>query len=181
MVRRVDAWSDLYSTWYPTLLRYMRLRLPRGTPFDWEDLTSDVLLRAFENRLKFIPKDDTSFASWIYRIARNRLVDYFRTVSMEKKHTTLFSLDWSFEKHGIAHDGGIAAADTCMVLRPALDTLSLAQKRCIELRLLDDLTLKETGRVMGKSEEAIKQLQVRSLVRLRREIDRTVLWESRSN
>ncbi len=47
-----------------------------GSPDDVDDLYQDVVLRAFEQRRSF--RGEASFRTWLFRIASNRTIDYFR-------------------------------------------------------------------------------------------------------
>lgn len=66
--------KTLWETYHDKIFRYVNSRL--GDPERAEDLTQDVFetIIAHENRLG----DIRSFDRWIYRIAKNRLIDHTR-------------------------------------------------------------------------------------------------------
>ncbi len=54
------------------------------------------------------------------------------------------------------------------ILEPALAGLTDEQRAVVQLRFLNGLSLAQTAAWMGRSEEAVKKLQARGLVNLRR-------------
>jgi DNA-directed RNA polymerase specialized sigma24 family protein len=56
-------------------------------------------------------------------------------------------------------------------LDEALAGLTEDQRRVVALRFLEGLTTAETARIVGKSEDAVKKLQARGLVRMRKSIE----------
>jgi RNA polymerase sigma-70 factor (ECF subfamily) len=55
-------------------------------------------------------------------------------------------------------------------LAPALARLTDEQRQAVELRFLQGMSVAETAAAMGRSEEAVKKLQARALVNLRRHL-----------
>ena len=49
------------------------------------------------------------------------------------------------------------------MLRKALDQLPAEQRECIVLRFLSDQSIAETAQALGRSEGAVKQLQLRAV------------------
>ena len=58
-------------------------------------------------------------------------------------------------------------------LEPALARLTAEQRQAVQLRFLDGLSVAESARMMGRSEEAVKKLQARALANLRRSLTET--------
>jgi RNA polymerase sigma-70 factor (ECF subfamily) len=55
-------------------------------------LTEDIFLKAFLSIKKYEKKDKIPFTAWLYRIASNTVIDYYRTNKVN------FSYDLDFEK-----------------------------------------------------------------------------------
>src|SRR5687768_7689642 len=66
------AFGTLYRHYLPQLYRYLRSRLP--TDEEAADLTQHVFLKALE-ALPAYRRRDVPFAAWLFRIARNALID----------------------------------------------------------------------------------------------------------
>jgi len=110
------------------------------------------------------------FSAWLYRVARNHLVDSLRA----QRSRAADSLERAPEAAEVADRD--AARDYGQVLDhltlgPALARLSPEQRRALELRFLDGLPTATTAAIMGKTEHAVKKLQSRGLGALRRILD----------
>ena len=66
------AQSRLISLFYTKIYRYVYYRVNQKE--DAEDLTNDVFVRMLES----LDKQSGSFFAWIYQIASNRIIDYYR-------------------------------------------------------------------------------------------------------
>src|SRR5215210_3040290 len=144
------AFGELYEQFAPEILRYL-LRHLNGRRENAEDLTEEVFLKVLQ-RLGSYQFRGMPFSAWLYRIARNHMIDYLRT---RPRHNIS-----SIDRHELAD---------------ALAQLTAVQREVISLRFLHGYTTAETAQVVGKSEDAVKKLQARGLVQLRRIIERT--WQ----
>ena len=66
------AIEELCAYVYSHVYAFLYYRVPH--PEDAEDLTSEVVLRV----IKALKQQRGNFHAWIYRIARNRLIDFYR-------------------------------------------------------------------------------------------------------
>jgi RNA polymerase sigma-70 factor, ECF subfamily len=65
---------EFYKTFSPKILRYLIQKLPNRE--DAEDLANDVFLEAIDS-LSMLEKEE-NISSWLYRIAHNKMVDFYR-------------------------------------------------------------------------------------------------------
>ena len=161
-----DAFATLYAAYAPEIERYLWHRLGRRDDGLAEDLTAEVFVRAFERLDRYVDRG-LPFAAWLYRLARNLLIDHLRA----RPRRAADSLERAPEAAGVA-DGAAAREEgrvlDHLALEPALARLSPDQRRALELRFLDGLPIAEAARIVGKTEDAVKKLQQRGLARLRR-------------
>jgi len=68
------AFGKLYLLYISRVFRYLYGRL--GNVHEAEDITAQTFLAAFESFDKF--RQDGHFASWLFTIARNKVIDHFR-------------------------------------------------------------------------------------------------------
>ena len=161
------AFGELYEQFAPEIFRYL-LRHLNGRRESAEDLTEEVFVKVLE-RLGSYQFRGLPFSAWLYRIARNHMIDHLRSrprqiVSSldtapeipEKKAEQV--MDRSLDRHELAY---------------ALERLTSDQRQVVVLRFLDGFTTAETAEIMGKTEDAVKKLQARGLVQLRRIIEQT--------
>lgn len=125
-----------------------------------EDLTSDVFLKVYSKLDTF---DDTkaSISTWIYRIAQNTLIDYFRT----RKVYSEVPEDISEESE---IDDELLANETLDALADALTELPERDRDLIILHYYHNFTLKEAAARLGMSYSNAKLVHNKSLVVLER-------------
>lgn len=154
-----SALAALYQALAPGVLAYLRNRGSR----DPEALTQEVFLQLLP-RLRKITGGATGVRALTFTIAHSRLIDEFRR---RNRSTELpYEADLDGRQHRSAEhevmeqwgSSGVAAL---------LSKLGDEQKAVILLRVLGDLSLEETARIVGKSVGAVKQLQRRGLLALR--------------
>ena len=123
-----------------------------------EDLTSDVFLKVYNNIDKYDPKK-SSLSTWIFTIARNRLIDYYRTRKVESE----LPEDLTYE---IEED--ICNEDNLQMLKEGIRNLSDKEKNLILLHYYSKMTLKDAAIKMGISYPYAKILHTKALMKLRK-------------
>lgn len=167
-----DALGILYDRHQAQIFHYLMFRL--NNQQQAEDLTGEVFVRM----LKALPgyqERKIPFEAWLYRIARNLLIDEYRKERLR----------WSFPLHEMDHipgdDGGhekFEAEWTIDSVRQALLQIEPSQREVIELRFLMGLSAKDAALVLDKTVHAVKALQHRGLQNLRLKIQE---MEGRAN
>jgi RNA polymerase sigma-70 factor (ECF subfamily) len=69
------AFSDLYDLFVDKLYRYLLFKIEEQAI---DDIIEVTFLKAWENRLSF-DETKSSFLTWLIVIARNSVIDYYRT------------------------------------------------------------------------------------------------------
>ena len=158
----VDAIGALYDQHHDSIFRYLWLRVADRALA--EDLTGDVFLRMLDALPRY-QAQGIPFRAWLYRIAHNLMVDYFRKVNQR----TPLALNAADDQHA-GDDPEATIEQTLRIERVQAALAKLEESQCevVTLRFLLGLSLQETALVVGKSEAAIKSLQHRGLDALRR-------------
>ena len=157
-----SAFGQLYDHYQPKIYRFTLVKVSHRE--EAEDLTHQVFLKALQSIGSY--KDlGFPFSSWLYRIARNQVVDYYRT----RKETVRIEdtdPDEMPEKHP-AHD---KLADKIEIERTqkALRKLKPEYQDVIMMRFVEDLPIRETAIAMGKTEGAVKLIQYRAIKELKK-------------
>lgn len=160
-----EAFGILYDHYHPRIYRFVYLKVGRRE--EAEDLAHQVFLHAWE---RFPSYTDRGYplGSWLYRIARNAVIDHYRTrreaVPIEDLDPELFTDGSDIES---AAEEGLTLSD----VRAALTALKPAHQDIIILRFVDELSLKEAAEALGKSEGAAKLLQHRATRELKKRLD----------
>lgn len=158
------ALGEIYDRYAPKIYSYVLYQVGD------ERLAEDLAARAFTKMLDAIQSSkawQTSFTSWLYRIAHNVVVDYYR----RHKHGRDLPLD---ERLVSADCDPVSTVEQMLGhqdVRLAMSWLTLEQRTVIALKFFDGLTNLEAAEVMGKTEGAIKSLQYRALGALRRRLE----------
>ncbi|WP_343336126.1 sigma-70 family RNA polymerase sigma factor [Streptomyces sp. SID8016] len=164
-----EAFATLYNEHAPEVSRYIRGRV-RDMHLA-EDLTSETFLRALRHISTFTWQG-RDFGAWLVTIARNLIVDHFKTARARLEIVVAVTLDGdilvdSAEDEGLRELAAIEAADT---LHTALLALTPDQYGAVQLRYLGELSLRETATAMHRSEGSVKQLTHRGLATMRRRL-----------
>jgi RNA polymerase sigma factor (sigma-70 family) len=156
------AFARLHAAYAPLVAGYLRLQGAQEP----DDLTNETFLAAFTGIASF-SGDEAGFRAWLFTIAHRRLVD-------ERRRRTRRPA-WSESagdphKHPTVSDASdealaLVAQQRVMAL---CDQLPPDQRTVILLRIVADLTVDQTARAIGRSPGAVKQLQRRALITLRR-------------
>ncbi len=166
LVKRAQEYDEaaieaLYQTYYPKIYSYAFLQM--GDVQAAEDLASDVMLKMIESidkyRFRGLP-----FGAWVFRIARNRLIDLHR----RRRRRGEVDLSETLSS-GLASPQALAErALERGQLQVALKHLTDEQRQVIVLKFIQGFDNRSAGKIMDRSEGAIKSLQHRALGSLRR-------------
>ena len=159
-----SAFARLYEHYYQGIYNYIYLRVSDVSQA--EDLTSEVFMKALESIDSFTFRG-LPFSSWLYRIARNMMVDYFRS------HQGPVDLPLEDEVLPAGRDPGdvFERELTQQQLARALRNLTEDQQEVIILMFVEVFSPSVVAQVLGKSEGAIKSLQYRGLNSLNRVLE----------
>jgi len=156
-----SALADLYSAYYSRIYNYAFLQL--GDIQAAEDLASEVMLKMLESirnyRFKGAP-----FSAWVFRIARNRLIDLHR----RRKRRGEVDLTEPLAAMQISPEVLAERALDRGQLHLALKYLTDEQRQVIVLKFIEEFDNGSIARILGRSEGAVKSLQHRALNSLRR-------------
>jgi RNA polymerase sigma-70 factor, ECF subfamily len=133
---------------------------------DAEDICQDVFLQAYRSLKKL--KEPERFASWLFRIAVNRVNDHHRRQKFRSLFSVLHDTDGESEADPPAEResdtmDAIVRKEFWQKVETMLTRLSKMEKEVFLLRFLDDLGLKEIAEVLHKSESTVKTHLYRAL------------------
>jgi len=157
----VEALGRLYDQYAPLIYSYLYRRLYDAQLA--EDLTGEVfihVLQAVQSKRLW----HTSFRGWLYRIAHNLAVDYYR----KQPSAQVVALDERLVAAQDDPDSALAEKLSHQRLRAAIARLTWDQQQVLALRFGEQLSSQEVAQVMGKTVGAIDALQHRALRALRR-------------
>jgi RNA polymerase sigma-70 factor, ECF subfamily len=160
-----DAWAFglLFDHYHLPVYRYVASRVHR--PSDAEDLTQLVFVKALEALPRYESRG-IPFGGWLFRLARNAVIDHVRT---RHDHVDL-DVASALAGHDAGPDEQTLARQELDDVAAALAVLTDDQREAIALRFFAGLSAREAAEVMGKQEGTIRGLQFRAIAALRRRL-----------
>jgi len=160
--RDTEAFAELYHANLNAVYRFVFFKV--GDSALAEDLTADVFAKAWEGIDRFQWRD-LPFQHWLLRIARNVVVDHWRShrrfiTSIDGRYDVISDVE--SPEDAVARDNEVDG------LRRSLTELPDDQRDVLILRFIEGFSHADAARVMGKSTVAVRQIQVRALRALRR-------------
>jgi RNA polymerase sigma-70 factor (ECF subfamily) len=156
-----SAFGSLYERYMDQIYRYVYYRVSDRD--EAEDLTEIVFVKAWEALPRFRSRGAT-FRAWLYRIARNAVIDRHRT------HKAVLPLedvqDW-LDVESSSPEAAAETAEESAVLGAALLRLSPRLREVILHRFVNGLSHAETAQVMGLRQGHVRVLQHRALNQMR--------------
>ncbi|NJD60810.1 MAG: RNA polymerase subunit sigma-24 [Anaerolineales bacterium] len=160
--RDPQKFGELYALYAQPVYRYLYSRI--GSVPEAEDVTAQTFLAALEHFPKY--QHDGYFASWLFSIARNKTMDFFR----QRRNET--SLD---ETEIVAEDSNllqqIIKTERIIALSKLIRSLSFDEQELIRLRYVADLRFAEIGHLLNQKEDTVKKTLYRLLARLKAQTD----------
>ena len=155
------AFGLLYDKHVDAIYRYVYYRVRDDA--EAEDLTSDVFMRALRAMPRYEPRQ--AFLAWLYRIARNAVIDRARRGNRQVSFED--ALEHPMADKVLDPDEQILATSDNATLRGALAQLTPLQQEVIVLRFLEGYSTHEIARIVGKREGTIRGIQFRAIGALR--------------
>jgi len=158
-----EAFGRIFDHFHEPVHRYVAARVRR--PSDAEDLAQLVFVKALEALPRYEQRG-IPFGGWLFRLARNVVIDHIRT------HREHVDLDELLERPG--QDAGPEAQAIARLemdaVAAALVGLTDEQRDAIALRFFAGLSAREAAAVMGKQEGTVRGIQFRAIAALRRRL-----------
>jgi len=159
-----DAFAKLYDIFIDPIYRYVYYRVNAD---DAEDIVETVFLKVWENLARY-KSTKKAFSAWVFRIAHNLVVDYYRA-SKERRHD---ELPEDLKTHQREHSP-IKQTEQALdseILKIAIKKLKKNYQEVIVYKFINDLSNPEIAEILKRSEGSLRILQHRALKALKREL-----------
>jgi RNA polymerase sigma-70 factor (ECF subfamily) len=161
-----NTFGLLYERYIDKIYNYVYYRT--GNHHDAEDLTAKVFYQALSHIPRYVQRG-APFSSWLYRIAHNLVANWHR----DRSRRQVVSLDRLAMVSRQEEDSPFehaAQSEQRDELLAAIRRLPGDRQQLLILKFVERLPNAEIGRIMGRSEGAIKSLYHRTLVALRQDL-----------
>lgn len=153
------AFEKVYDHFFDQIYRYCSFRVPDEIA---EDLTSDIFVKAWEKLHTYKARKNVPFSAWLFRIAKNIIVDAYRTYK-----------NYEEVSEEIIDPDGMNRAEArterkylLRTVRRALDQLPKRHQDVLTLSYFGGLPNREVAEVLRMSEGAVRILKLRALKKL---------------
>jgi RNA polymerase sigma-70 factor (ECF subfamily) len=131
---------------YQSPLRRFFLNLTCGDTQLSDDLAQDTFIKAYTSLSSF--KNMSGFSTWLFRIGYNQFYDYLRSQKETSElETTKVDSEYNVEQ---------ASLSSKMDVYNALRTLKDAERTCITLFYMEDMTIDKIAHVTGFPQGTVK-------------------------
>lgn len=153
-----EAFGQLYDHYVTGIFRFVYYRT--GSRQLAEDLTSETFMRGLRaiQRFNWQGKD---FGAWLTTIARNLIADHYKSSRVRLETVSDSMPEDTSPVDSPEHD--VMTLISNELLFEAVNALPTEQRECILMRFIQGLSIAETAAALGRSEGAIKQLQLRAV------------------
>jgi len=153
-----EAFGQLFDHYHTSVYRFIYYRVSSVALA--QDLASETFFRALRSMSSF-RWQGKDFGAWLMTIARNLTADHYKSGRTRLEYTTE-----DMSPHDSSTDGpenAVLASLTNETLLKALSDLPAEQQECLIMRFLQGLSIAETAKILGRSDGAVKQLQLRGV------------------
>jgi len=153
-----NAFATLYRRYVGRIYRYVYSRV--GRKADAEDLTARIFTEALEGLEGY--RERGTFSAWLFTIAHRRVVDHYR------RERPTRPLDEALDTVGEGPNplAEVVREERLQRLAGLVKGLDEEKQELLRLRFAGELTYREIGKIVGRSEGAVKMAVHRLLRRL---------------
>ncbi len=163
--RDKEAFIWAYDNYIDDIYRFIYFKI--GSIEEAKDITSKVFLKTWEYIQRNKLESRTTLKALIYKIARNSIIDHYRSIKTEKIaiDNENFPIDIEDGKQNIGRQAEINS--DMEAVQKNLTKLKDEYKEVLVLRYINELSFKEIAKITGKSKTNLRVLSHRALKSLR--------------
>ena len=155
-----EAFGKIYDQFFTPVYRYTALRVSEEVT---EDLVADIFMKVWEKLYTYKERKNVPFGAWLFRIARNTVVDEYRS-----------NRTWEEIHEDVSDPDILNRADTAtkrayvlQIVRRAMVQLPNRYYEVLSLSFIAGLSNAEVARVLKISEGSVRILKYRALRKLK--------------
>lgn len=164
-----EQFSNLYDQYIDKIYRFVLIKV--SAPEIAEDLTAETFLRGWEalkKRSNPHPKPIDHPSAFLYKIARNLVIDYYRKKG-KSQYIPVEDVQIDDPREDVEKRAILGSDMT--IIRKALADIRDEYREVITWHYLDELQIPEIARIVNKSEGNVRVLLHRALNSLRAQLD----------
>lgn len=161
-----SAFAELYQRYAAKMYRFCLTKTADVRTA--EDLTSELFLKVVKNLHRYDERG-VPFEAFLYKIARNTVIDHTR----RRRPENSLEEDAPEVVGSVNTENEVENLDLNRYLLAALAQLKAEHREVLVLRFVEGREAEDVGRLLGKSERAIRSIQVRAVRRLREIVEQS--------
>ena len=155
------AFGALYDEYAQRLYAFIRIKV--SATEESEDILQEVFLKAWLG-CRSLNLSNLNFSAWLYKVTSNTINDYYRKKYREPEVTPLENAAEIANEDSPADNASAGLQKN--VIAKTLAQLPTNYKEVIELRFMQDFSVKDTAEIMGKNSITIRVWQHRAVKQL---------------
>ena len=165
--------EEIYRYFLPKIYRFITLQVQ--DVHSSEDLTAEVFIKVYRNLERAKPGAKT-ISPWIYRIARNTVIDHYRKTGKRSKEVSIdgnlknqiedLSVDSVNNRYSYRGTSDDLDFSNEMLLN-SLQKLPELQRQVLLLRYIEDMDYISIGMILNRSAGSVRAIKFRALFKLR--------------
>lgn len=175
-------YEKIYRYYFPKIYRFVLLNIyDRQTA---QEITADVFYKVYIYMSK-VKLNASSFKPWVYKIAKNLVIDLYRKETKIKQNKSLEQFLQDRVSDNLEYDRLLVADSfeqsspgrlvnsefTNKDLLKGLESLTDIQRQVIIYRFIEDLDYRSIGAIINKSELAVRAIKYRAILKLKETMD----------
>lgn len=166
-----EAFGVLYERYVDRIYTYIYYRT--GNQQDAEDLTARTFFKALNHIDRYVQRG-APFSAWLYRIAHNIVANWHR--DSQRRRELALEEQATQGQIGANPERRAEAGEERAALLRAIRRLPDDRQQLLLLKFMESLSNAQIGRIMGRSEGAVKSLYHRTLIALRDDMHNRGFW-----
>ena len=173
--RDPEVFVKLYDIYVDQIYRFVYLKV--SSKEEAEDLTAEVFLKTWQYIQEMGAGSIDNLQAFLYQTARNAIIDFYRTKGRESVSLNLekqdeegnsqLKMELVDEKQDVLEK--IELSSDIEEVKKALQKIKEEYQEVVVLRFIEEMSVRETAEILGKSEGAVRVLLHRAIGALRKE------------
>ncbi len=175
--RDPEVYGKLYDIYVDQIYRFIYFKV--GRKEEAEDLTADVFLKTWQYINEMGSEVIENLRAFLYQTARNTVIDFYRSkdqkefiaLPQEEREEEKPTVEIIDAKQDLVEK--IELASDLEEVKKSLQKIRDEYREVIVLRFIEEMSVKETADILGKSEGAVRVLLHRAVAALKEEVAQT--------
>jgi len=155
-----QAFIEAYDLYIEQIYRFVYFKI--GSKEDAEDITSMVFLKCWNYIYEGNLENHDTLKPLLYKIARNTIIDHYRS-QKNKETVSIEAITEPINESENIHEQASTNFDFKNVIEQKLPLLKEEYRDIIILRFINELTVSEIARILGKTAGNVRVLIHRAL------------------